>query len=268
MDIVEIQQCFDRAAAAYAAHDALEREVGQRLLQRLEFARQPVERAFDLGCGPGHGAAALKARYPGASVVALDLSKAMLGLRQAHAKGAVAAVQADLARLPFAARSADLVFCNLAIQWASDFARALAEFRRVLKPGGMLLFSVPGPGSLMELRRSAGPGVSTSLPIYMPDLRDVGDLLVSTGFSEPVMDSEHITLRYLSGEALVRELAATGAAGFLEIPLPEARNGGPEITFEIVYGTAFGAPEGRPVRSGDGEVATFSVDQIRTRSRK
>ena len=265
MNLCEIQARFDRVAAGYEAHDALEREVGQRLLQRLDFVRLPVGRALDLGCGTGRHAKALRSRFGDAEVVCLDLSPLML--RQAVEGGTALSdlrpVQGDLCRLPLAARSFDLVFCNLALQWAADFGLALAEMRRVLRPEGMLLFSVPGSASLWGLRGRLAPGAGAEMPIYMPELHEVGDLLVSTGFNEPVMDSEMITLSYPSGKALCSELAVTGAAGFVEFALGAVQNDPYEVDFEIVYGTAFGAPEGRPVRSGGGEVVTFSVDHLR-----
>lgn len=267
VELAEIQRRFDCAAARYERHDALEQEVQNRLLERLDYVRRPVERALDLGCGPGRASAVLAERYPEAAVVGLDISLAMLRLRKGNTPGRAAplTVLGDLGRLPFAARSADLVFCNLALQWSSDFGRALAEFRRVLRPEGMLLFSVPGPASLRELRYDPGAGASAEIPIYLVDLQEVGDLLVSTGFSEPVMDSERLTLRYPDFGAMTAELAVTGGAGFAKLAPPEASQGPAALSFEIVYGTAFGAPEGRPVRTAQGEIATFSVDQLRRR---
>lgn len=265
MDIRDIERRYDQSARAYERHDALEREIGERLLERAAFARVAPKRIVDIGCGAGRGSRALKSRFDEALVIGLDLSRRMLQRLQARstAEQPVFAVQADLARLPLAARCVDLVFCNLALQWAGDFEHALQEFRRVLRPQGMLLLSVPGPDSLRELRGLVGQGASTSMPIYMPDLQDVGDLMVSAGFSEPVMDSEIVTLSYPDPLAMQRELTVTGGAGFARLPAPQPVPGGVEIRFEIVYGTAFGAPEGRPVRTKDGEVATFSVDQLR-----
>lgn len=265
MKIVEIQDRFDRVSADYEAHDALEREVGERLLQRVAYLHRRVACALDVGCGTGRGSVALKSRFPDAKVVSLDLSGGMLA--QASVAGGKEGgrwlVQGDLGRLPFPAGSADLIYCNLALQWAADFGDALVEWRRVLRPDGMLLFSVPGPESFRELRHLAARGMSAEIPIYMPDLRDVGDLLVSTGFSEPVMDTELIMLTYPAWEAMARELSITGGAGFADLPGIERKASGLEISFEVVYGTAFGAPEGRPVRSGAGEIATFSVEHLK-----
>lgn len=265
MDILDIERRYDQSSSAYDRHDALEREIGGRLLERAAFARLAPTRILDIGCGTGHGTQALKKRFEEATVIGLDLSRRMLQRVQEGSTEAapLLAVQADLTRLPLAARRVDLAFCNLSLQWAGDFEQALREIRRVLTPEGMLLFSVPGPDSLRELRALVGQGASASMPIYMPDLQEVGDLLVSAGFSEPVMDNEMVTLSFPDPVAMQRELAVTGAAGFARLPAPPPAERGVEVGFEIVYGTAFGAPEGRPVRSGEGEVATFSVELLR-----
>ena len=87
---------------------------------------------------------------------------------------------------------------------------------------------------------------------------------------------ERITLEYPSQDALVRELECTGTSMLvlgweawkaarqgLQTPIePRPVDGGLSATFEIVYGTAFGPPEGQPRRGRDGDVATFSVDSL------
>jgi len=265
MEIGDIERCFDRAAPDYENHDGLEREIGERLLQRVAFARREPDRILDIGCGTGRCTGALQASFANADVFGLDLSRRMLRGLQERAGSATAlpCVQSDLSRLPFARRSLNLVFCNLALQWAGDFTAALQEFRRVLRPEGMLLFSVPGPGSLVELR--AAPGRASNMPIYMPDLRDVGDLLLSIGFNEPVMDSETVKLSFRNVAALRRELAVTGGAGFADLAVSERKNGAVEVSFEIVYGTAFGPPDGQPQRTEDGEAATFPLAALKSR---
>lgn len=273
MNLREIERCFDQAAPVYDQHDALEREVGERLIERIAFTRLEPRRILNLGCATGRTSLALKSRFPEAEVIGLDLSAGMLGLFQnrfgdqvgdrADARKSMFCVQADLTRLPFPARSTDLVFCNLALQWAGDFVQALNEIRRVLRPEGMMLFTVPGPDSLLELRQNPGDGFDSTISIYMPDLRDVGDCLVAAGFRDPVMDSELLTLSYRTGSQMKAELAATGGAGFAEISDRTAQGSGVEISFEIVYGVAFGPADGQPVRTQGGEVVTFPADQLK-----
>jgi len=265
MNLSEISHRFDRAAPDYDQHDALEREVGQRLMERLVFTRVPPNRILDLGCATGGTSLGLIERFPESEIIGLDLSPAMLKHFQGRAETGqdFRGVMGDLTQLPFPARSADLIFCNLALQWAGDFVQALNEFRRVLNPEGMLLFSVPGPDSLRELRQRWTEGADSTIPVYMPDLRDVGDCLVSAGFRDPVMDSELLTLSYRSVPQMKAELAVTGGAGFADVPESPEHGGAVEISFEIVYGAAFGPADGQPRRTQEGEVATFAVDQLK-----
>lgn len=256
MNLGEIEHAFDRVAARYPQHDALEREVGERLLERLAFSRLAPTRALDLGSGTGRVSQGLRKQFPRAAVYALDLSRGML----ASGVGAQPnRVQADFCRLPFASRSFDLVVSNFALHWALDFGLAMQEIRRVLKPLGMFVFTVPGVGSFKGLEVAVGQ--SAQMPVYMPDLQELGDFLVSSGYAEPVMDSEVITLSYPDVAAMNAELAVTGGSGFVELSAAPSQN--LELCYEVVYGTAFGPPEGQPIRTGEGEVASFSVEALK-----
>jgi len=274
----QIQSHFDRVAARYDAHAALEAEVGKRLLERCAFARRPPGRIVDLGCGTGLAAAALKRQFRQAQVIGLDASPAMLRQLRARSRWRhpLRAVCADIARLPFPYASIDLLFSNLSNYWSPDPAALLDEFRRVLAPDGMLLFTTLGPASLTELGAAAARlDSAVRMPVFA-DLLAVGDALVAAGFSEPVMDADRVTLGYPDARALLRELEATGASllidGWerlaaageaLQAAYPRAGGaGGCPLSFEVVYGVAFGPQEGQPRRSRDGEVATFSVDRL------
>ena len=274
-----LRAAFDRTAANYDRHAVLEREVADRLMERLEFVRDEPVRVVDLGSGTGYCCEALKRRFPEAEVIGLDASFAMsraLG-RRANAAYPIEAVCADLSLLPFASCSVDLLLSNLAFQWSGDFRRLFEGFRHILRPGGMLLFSTLGPDSLTEFKSAAGLEESRNSLRNFPDMHDVGDALLAAGFSEPVMDSEHITMEYQRMDSMMDELEATGVdthfddwgrhrensrdlmCAYREF----CRNGRYPVTWEIVYGTAFGPDEGQPFRTPEGEVAAFSVDYLR-----
>jgi SAM-dependent methyltransferase len=99
----------------------------------------PQPRILDIPCGTGRHASALA--LDGHDVIGLDLQAAYL--RTARAQGLCACAAADMRALPIADASIDLVL-NM---WNSlgyfidpaDEAATLAEFRRVLRPGGLLL---------------------------------------------------------------------------------------------------------------------------------
>jgi len=275
----EVQLTFDRVAERYDRHAALEQEIGSRLLERLEYLRRPPQRILDLGCGTGSSCAELKHRYRKAQVIGLDRSMAML-VRTQKRSGLLRplrAVRADFAELPLADQSVDLVFSNLAFQWCSNPTALFNEIRRVIAPGGMLLFSSLGVGTLNELDAAWASLHESARMAPFADILELGDALMAAGFQEPVMDAERISLNYSRVSSLLEELEATGMTGFLRGDLAVHEftaalesayrsftvNGRYPVSFEVVYGTAFGPEDGQPRKTAQGDVVTFSVDALR-----
>ncbi|MFY3060077.1 SAM-dependent methyltransferase, partial [Achromobacter xylosoxidans] len=86
----------------------------------------------------------------------------------------------------------------------------LAEWRRILKVGGLAMFSCLGPATLRELRQALDDaGLRTATPAFV-DMHDFGDLLVENGFADPVMDQEILTLTYRTPEKLLQDVRALG----------------------------------------------------------
>lgn len=106
-------------------------------------ARRPA-RVLEVAAGTGVVTRALARAFDGsASIVATDLNQAMLD--EAAAAGTPQGVQwrqADAAALPFGDGSFDAVVCQFGAMFFPDRGRAFAEARRVLRPGGILLFNV------------------------------------------------------------------------------------------------------------------------------
>ena len=108
------------------------------------FASHPATNVLELAAGTGVATRELAARLaPAVQLVASDLNEAMLAV--AKAKGAAKTVdwcRADAMALPFDGASFDAVVCQFGVMFFPDKARAFAEVRRVLCPGGTLLFNV------------------------------------------------------------------------------------------------------------------------------
>lgn len=206
------RRAFAAAAAGYDAAAALQQEVAARLLERLELIRLQPARVLDLGCGTGQCAAALAARWPQARIVALDAAAPMLTV--ARARGLPDVLAADAQALPLASGSTDLVLSNLMLQWCEAPA-VFAEVMRVLRPGGLWLFSTFGPDTLGELRAAWAQADAGAHVHAFTDLHDLGDQLLAAGFADAVMDAERLTLSYGSLDALLAELKALGAANAL-----------------------------------------------------
>ncbi len=153
----DIREAFERAAHSYDQAAMIQRDICARLAAfgaGVELGARPADGwVLDAGCGTGFGLEALQRLCPGACVVALDLSSAMLGRARSRAggEGGFMPVCADIEQLPLAAGSIGLLWSSLAVQWCRP-ARVFEELGRVLGPGGVALVATLGPGTLWELR--------------------------------------------------------------------------------------------------------------------
>jgi SAM-dependent methyltransferase len=105
----------------------------------------PGERVLDAGTGTGIAAAA--ATEAGGNVIGVDAAPGMLAIARSDVAGA-AFLEADFTRLPFDDAAFDVVIAAHALLFAADRVTALAEWWRVVRPGGRLSISVPGPDAL------------------------------------------------------------------------------------------------------------------------
>ncbi|MFN3630196.1 MAG: methyltransferase domain-containing protein [Casimicrobiaceae bacterium] len=227
------RRAFDRAAPLYAEAAVLAREIGSRHLERLALIRVEPKHILDLGCGSGTHTLALSQRFPDATLIALDFSHAMLAqLENEHKptdaggtlsriqrwfsvstqqKRRILPLQADFERLPLAPGSIDFVWSNLALAYAVDLPRVIQDISRVTRTNGLVMLTLPGPDTLAELRAAlALLGLPDSTHPF-PDMHDVGDMLMTAGFANPVVDSERITLEYTTTQRLRADLRALGA---------------------------------------------------------
>ena len=281
LDTQWLRHRFDHAAHSYVDAAVVQREVGNRLLERFDVMRIAPAAVLDVGCGPGTHTAALSARFPEATVTAIDHSCAMVARAAPSASGLLARFAAfgkrprirglvsDMGALPLPREYADVLWSNFALQWANDLPALFAEWNRVLKIGAVIMFTAPGPDTLIELRRAlaeAGEAADSRVQRFT-DLHDIGDMLIHAGFADPVMDMEVITLEYATAAALWRDIKAQGAANSMqtrprglltprklraiELALDSARkpNGPIRISVEVIYGHAWKVA---PQKTADG----------------
>ncbi|PPT92667.1 malonyl-ACP O-methyltransferase BioC [Xanthomonas theicola] len=288
-DANHIRRAFSRAAAGYAAAAALQHEVEKRLLESLDYLGERIPQVvLDVGSGPAHAAATMKKRWPRAQVIALDQALPMLhqAKRQAGWWKSFGRVCADARALPLAERSVDVIFSNLCLQWVEDLPSVFAGFRRVLRPGGLLLCSSFGPDTLVELREAfAQADRQTPHVNHFAPIAQFGDALMLSGFRDPVLDRDLFTLTYPDLAALMRELRAIGATNALRArrhtltgrgrfaaanaayePLRNA-DGMLPSSWEVIYAHAWAPPPGTPIREGGSEIAAVPVSAIPIRRR-
>ena len=286
LDKRRMRESFEHATDTYDAVAVLQREIADRLLARLEVVRLKPKVILDIGCGTGYDVRKLMKRYPRARVLGLDIVEAMVSRARRNSGpwrrliGRCGFACGDAERLPLAPASVDMIVSNLALQWC-DPHTVFAEAKRVLRPGGLLMFTTFGPDTLRELRDAWRAADDAPHVHAFIDMHDIGDMLIHAGFADPVMDMEPFTLTYASvmevmhdikqlgahNVALNRTRGLTGKARFARIRMAyesRAQNGKIPATYEAVYGHAW-VPETEPVHSPDG-FAVVPVGRIGRRS--
>ena len=158
------------------------------------------------------------------------------------------------------AGTADMLWANMALHASDDPQALLATWHAALKINGFLMFSCLGPDTAKELREVYALLGWPPAGHQLTDMHDWGDMLVQTGFAEPVMDMERITLTYETPARLLAELGELGRnfhpgrfAGLrgrtwkerleaaLDAHLVKGEDGRLNLTFEIIYGHALKA---------------------------
>ena len=263
-----LRRGFEQAAADYDRHAGVQQEVTRRLLARLELVRIDPTRILDLGAGTGEGAAQLQQCHPEAQVIAVDFAQGMLQRARARAPDGQPVV-ADAFQLPLAPASVDLVFSSSTLQWCVPLADALAEIIRVLRPGGLLMFSTYGPDTLRELATAQqAAGLDGGVNPFS-DMHPIGDLLLEEGFRDPVLDVERLDVSYASARALVREIKGIGSRRLepgagplptrqqwraLDAAYPVDAQARVHATYEVIYAHAIA-----PLSRTRGTVSTVPV---------
>jgi malonyl-CoA O-methyltransferase len=179
--------------------------------------------------------------------------------------------------------SAAMVWANMALHREPFPGQLMRQWFSMLRPNGFLMFSCLGPDSLIELRRVYERLGWTDPAHAFTDMHDWGDMLVASGFAEPVMDMERITLTFTDASAYLNELRELGRnlnvrrfgglrgrrwhaalLAALENDLPRDASGRLLMTFEVVYGHAYRPPSRLRVTPEQ----SVSVEDMRTMLRE
>ncbi|MEJ0072440.1 MAG: methyltransferase domain-containing protein [Pseudomonadota bacterium] len=273
----------DRAAAGFHAHDFLFREIGERLVERLDDVTRRFPRVLDVGCRTGLVRGLLGGRADVETVVGIDLSARMV------ARAGAPSVVGDEEMLPFADGSFDLVISNLALHWTNDLPGALVQLRRALKPDGLLLAAMFGGETLIDLRAAlidadlAESGGAFPRVSPVADLRDAGMLLQRAGFELPVVDGDTVSVSYPDATALMRDLRGMGETnavverqrslarrGLLvraAAAYPRQPDGRIAAGFQVIFLTGWAPHASQPKPLRPGSATTRLADALDSRER-
>jgi malonyl-CoA O-methyltransferase len=274
---------WERIAAQSPAawlHD----EVAKRMAQRLGFIRSSP--AYWVHWQPSLGGWASQAvvsqQYPQATCTVIESSDKLLS--QAQQKLAVPWWKRWRQNAPRFALSptqpAQLVWANMGLHMQARPQDCMAQWQASLAPEGFVMFSCLGPDTLRSLKNMYTQLGWPPAAHDFTDMHDWGDMLLASGFAQPIMDMEHITLTYPHAQALLADLRSLGRnlhpqrfaalrgkkwlAGLhkaLQDTLITPQSSGRlALRFEIIYGHAFKAPD----KALPSEITRFSVNDLRS----
>jgi malonyl-CoA O-methyltransferase len=306
----DIQMAFNKAAHTYAEAAFLYRATGERLLARLDYMLCKPGVILDAGCGLGNFSNQLAERYPQAQIVSIDFAEKMIALGKSNlisnidihaqplsfqqdAREADEATEdsigkrinwvvGNMTQLPLLPESVDMIFANQSIQDIEDVTELFRDFHRILKPGGVLLFSTLGPDTLKELK-AAWACVDTYGHIReWKDLHVLGDALLTQRFMQPVVDREEMVVHYKDPARLLQDLKEQGsynvhpirrkglmgvdARDYLFYHLEQQKKDGKiAMTYEVVYGHAWRGESRSEFNAKTGETV-ITLDKLRRKS--
>lgn len=198
----------------------LHEEVGRRMGERLSWIKRQPQRWVNWRASASGPLVheAVRSTYPQSACFLAPggyesaQSAQLLIAKKGFLSGLTQRLSGDAGRMlrPVEAGSADLLWANMSLHAEPDPAQCVKDWHRMLALDGMLMFSCLGPDTAIELRdlyahQAWGPPAHP-----LTDMHDWGDLLVASGFSEPVMDMERLVLTFATPERALAELRGLG----------------------------------------------------------
>lgn len=205
--VAEVErETWNRSAASYI--DSAAKLTTHAVSLLIETTRLTSEsRALEVGCGPGHITKMMA--DTGAKVTGVDLAPGMINVARELYPGIEFKV-ADAEQLPFDTHTFDVVLVNFSIHHFARPAKACAEIRRVLKPGGRFVFAGPieqfGFGAFIEgLTAHHTMDELPHGPIYLGATQeDYERLLNEAGFHDYDVSIRQLTLHLETLDPLIQ----------------------------------------------------------------
>tara|TARA_R110000737_G_scaffold310842_2_gene319670 strand:+ start:527 stop:1312 length:786 start_codon:yes stop_codon:yes gene_type:complete len=204
----KIARSFGSASASYDISARLQRYCGKHLMPWLPNRNDLT--VLDLGAGTGFFTELLASRYQ--QVIGLDISKKMLRFAQENRDQTITWLEADAYKIPLQDKSVDFVYSNLMIQWCDPLDTVINEVMRVLKPGGLFVFSTLVDGTLFELKSS---WAQVDNDEHVIDFKPEGAIrALLDGNDRKLLNAKQqdIVLEYENVLHLARELKGLGAS--------------------------------------------------------
>jgi malonyl-CoA O-methyltransferase len=204
---INIAKSFGSASKSYDVSARLQRFSGKHILPWLPNRNDLT--VLDLGSGTGFFTDLLASTYE--NVIGLDISKSMLNFAKQNRDESILWLEADAHDIPLKDNSIDFIYSNLVMQWFDPLDKAIAEILRVLKPGGLFIFTTLVDGTLHELKSSWKQVDDDQHVIDFKTVAELNSLFNSENSRLVEKKCEDIVLEYQNVIHLARELKGLGA---------------------------------------------------------
>ncbi|RHW77140.1 malonyl-ACP O-methyltransferase BioC [Colwellia sp. RSH04] len=202
-----IAKTFGSASQSYDVSARLQRFSGKHLMPWLP--KKTDLTVLDLGSGTGFFTDLLAGNYQ--RVIGLDISKDMLRFAKSKRDEDILWIEGDAHKIPLANESVDLIYSNLVIQWFNPLDVAINEMLRILKPGGLIIFTTLIDGTLHELKSSWKQVDNDQHVIDFKSEEELNTLFNTNKSKLLEQKCQDIVLEYQNVIHLARELKGLGA---------------------------------------------------------
>ncbi len=251
---IKILKSFNAKSSSYDEYSFVQKEVSERMIKRLKFLKSKPLNILDIGCGTGYLSNLISRYLPNSNIVCMDFSYEMVSqCKNKNIK--LEPLVADAEYMPFETSTFDLIISSFTLHWCQQIDKIFSDIFRILKYDGNFMFTTVGPDTLKELRDAYKVIDNYEHINTFDDMHTYGDILLSSGFHDPVMDVERLIIEYKNFNEVLQSLRKTGASTViyneskfttkkslknLENHYKKSnKNGLFPVTYEMIYGVAW-----------------------------
>ena len=255
----DVMRRADATASSFSEYDFIHKHCRNDLIEKMKPMSLNPKIGLDLGSALGSSSRYLSKRFKKCEILSLDISHSRLieSRKKRSILSRIREIQASANALPFINNSIDLIFANQLMPWIDNPNHFFSEISRILKKDGLFIFSTLGPDSLQIINTLWSKIDGFSHVNKFIDMHILGDNMLQSGLSDPVLDVEKLTLNYSTPESMLLDISSigarnclverrpylTGKANFIDLKNElnkTAIDGQIAIDLELIYGHAWG----------------------------